>query len=794
MEPLTSDHLVFLRSCFGLDDDDLAEDILQQVRDEMGISCRATIPEVVAMIDHPDDVLCDLYRQAVRTKYAYLSALLEGAEAQQEFLQSLGQRDSWKELLDQWEAGAQVESETYLARVSQMPVKAVHARWYSTLPEFERWADLTRELLARAATADSDTQVMDTLVEVSGQEPGIFRQARLDEIERRVLAGWRMQQEVLKSFLDNLAVPEEAAESLGAWLEEAYATGRIEDAQLDDSGDEQRLLARLIAIVNESGLNVDKSIKEFLIVVRDHFGCDVADVLLVQSIVNGREERRLVLHTSTVDPSVTVDKLASEIGMTPEECGDEDKRTKLEAYAWERLVEAESYSENQGITGSIFSAVEAYGVLASVGTNYLSHDYRQSERHKSHYEHYYSSSLVQGEGRISDFWTFPIFVDEQFRAVFRLVNRKVEPADTARGLSFSVRLQARFASTLFSLLFSLSDVAQGTKSMRPYVGEEVSEQLILKELQNAFNIDWVDDSVLFKILTHMQRLPHHKAESRSLGCSLLLTKRDALERTISRIPACSYLGSLPARDISEMEKLLKLYDALDPLRTIFLYDETGKLHGTQRLHDNNREAQQLLHKVTAEPACLALVLEKGSRSILVYARGRLAGEVYLSERQGDWHVRCYEHAFQHSIAKVRQDVLPAAVVKRALMLAFRVSYRGHGALLVVGDWEQLHCDGSDFPFTEMMLDDDNLDEIAEIAKLDGATFISDDGRVVRTNTMIRPVEGMIPDSDPLIVGRGARHKTGFRTSKECPDALVIVVSENRSVLVLHDKSGLRLEV
>lgn len=83
---------------------------------------------------------------------------------------------------------------------------------------------------------------------------------------------------------------------------------------------------------------------------------------------------------------------------------------------------------------------------------------------------------------------------------------------------------------------------------------------------------------------------------------------------------------------------------------------------------------------------------------------------------------------------------------------------------------------------------------AEIAKLDGAVFVSKDGEiqdasVIIVNTVEREeIPGMLNTPQEARTG-GSRRKTAYHTSKECPKAVVVCVSQNGSIeIFLNGKS------
>jgi len=76
-----------------------------------------------------------------------------------------------------------------------------------------------------------------------------------------------------------------------------------------------------------------------------------------------------------------------------------------------------------------------------------------------------------------------------------------------------------------------------------------------------------------------------------------------------------------------------------------------------------------------------------------------------------------------------------------------------------------------------------MENLIEFAKIDGATFIDDQGDITYINVTIRAKQ---PTKRTLFPGRGARHEAAESISKKVPNALVVVVSENRGIRLVFD--------
>ncbi len=97
---------------------------------------------------------------------------------------------------------------------------------------------------------------------------------------------------------------------------------------------------------------------------------------------------------------------------------------------------------------------------------------------------------------------------------------------------------------------------------------------------------------------------------------------------------------------------------------------------------------------------------------------------------------------------------------------------------------------------ERKVDVQDMDELMNLAKLDGATIITRDGRLKAANVelinreeteeQIRRERKKDNRRRQIFTQRGSRHKAAIMTSIEYPEALIFVVSQNRDITVLCD--------
>ena len=126
-----------------------------------------------------------------------------------------------------------------------------------------------------------------------------------------------------------------------------------------------------------------------------------------------------------------------------------------------------------------------------------------------------------------------------------------------------------------------------------------------------------------------------------------------------------------------------------------------------------------------------------------------------------------------------------SVLRKVAETAVALSGMGEGAILAVGEFPTEHVKWSETRYDVPVTSIQDIDPcaLAECAKLDGATFISQTGYIRRYNVKVK----FTPEPDPLpevFDGRGSRHETAVKLAYTAPGTVVVVVSENGGISIV----------
>ena len=162
-------------------------------------------------------------------------------------------------------------------------------------------------------------------------------------------------------------------------------------------------------IVSSNVLTEKGIIKVFTKSVASLFNCDICDYLRVDDNV-------IRLYATSFEPS-----------------NNEDFEFQLE--------NREYYSYGEGITGAIMLG-NSNDHFFHLGTNCLASDGRQSPWHENAYSRFYR------ENDLHDFWVFPLYVDYELVAAFRVVKKTEQKPWT-----YAERLQLLYLAKWFQEFF-----------------------------------------------------------------------------------------------------------------------------------------------------------------------------------------------------------------------------------------------------------------------------------------------------------------------------------------------------
>lgn len=291
--------------------------------------------------------------------------------------------------------------------------------------------------------------------------------------------------------------------------------------------------------------------------------------------------------------------------------------------------------------------------------------------------------------------------------------------------------------------------------------------------------------VLTELVGHLLAVSNIRVETRSLGCSVLVgDERKLLNILQMRIPIKAPSGIKSGN----FGALISHYDALQETEAVFLFDKDGELVGIKRLVRSTEYGEtrgiQLLRQVTSESDAIGLVLRRERKAIAVYREGRLEAVAELSEKTGTW-----EFSTPMPIVEEIVSLVPGIgqTLETVLEISREMINRGYGGLFVIGDVPPtLQRKPPKIEMETVPIASLGVSMAADIAKLDGAMFVSKDGEVQDASVIIINTADEGKSSSPISASMtaktgGSRRETARRTSLECPNTAVVCISQNGTV-------------
>jgi orotate phosphoribosyltransferase len=296
---------------------------------------------------------------------------------------------------------------------------------------------------------------------------------------------------------------------------------------------------------------------------------------------------------------------------------------------------------------------------------------------------------------------------------------------------------------------------------------------------------------LIELLGHLIALANIRVESRPLGCAAVIGNAAHITRFFPSESPLRFSpkaeASIPA--LASWHRFIPYFDALLETDNVFLFDHGGSLVGIKHLarltEAHQSRGTQLLREVTEAADAVALLVRRERRAVYVYRDGTLSNIAELSEKTGVWEFSTPGPILDH-IEHELPGISPA--LQTVLEVCREMVTRGFGGLFVVGDRPPaLRHEPPKVTVARQPLRFVGTREAAEIAKLDGAVFVSRSGELEAATVIIRNAD---PDAAAPTGSRfprqpgGARSQAAHLTSRECPDAAVVLVSQN-GIIEVH---------
>lgn len=714
------------------------------------------------------------------------------------------EKEIWEKYLDIWDKMMDYDEIAYVSRLFQhrFDYDLVQKKWYPHESNpFQKWAqsqfERIYELWEKYNPLNSEENFEELHSNFQIGETDIYLRTVYSCFQKKIFDALFYKFKVIAEYLacnssefksdDEDSVNEDEVVTWIKELLEFISTEELSSVNKDYGYfiDKSTLevFKELVKKIYESDLGKEEAIYQFLNILKSHdaFHCDVCDFMEVTTGPEGEGKPQVTLSTSTV----------------PRE-REQDRQSMVE------LKKQESYRKGEGITGSIFLAPEDKNFF-HVGSDLLEQDYRQSEEQKSHYEKFYEEDLEAGDGKLCNFCAFPIYDDDKnLQYVLRVVNRTAsdEPKELhERAWDTSTKLQLHFLTRLVGCLLLC-----------------ISADLIGK-LRESLQLEWMEEQHLRTLIEHLEQVALSKSEDRNLGCTVAILGQNSV-KNLEYLKKATNSHIQLSSDI-ELDEMSDYYDAVESEKCCFIFDDNLKIveDNELKVFDSKDEMFEALEGFTVNyHDSIAFHVEKGHRVIKIVTRRSFEesgsseeneyGEIYFCEARGSWAFRDYN--------KILSDVHPYVNemeeqdLDKVLELAYCLTAKGLGGLIVVDDTpEKVNYKGGDIklkdPSHPSVKQDKDL--LVSLAKLDGAMIMDKNGSIEefgatinykkieeegsKTNSNRNSVnhQGELPDEvKNILKTSGHRHKAGVLTSFYRPNALVLVISENRIITALSNLS------
>jgi hypothetical protein len=734
-----------------------------------------------------EDKMEDLWQRYVHWKFCRLYELEQDSQISiAEFKSELAKRGTpdiyLKEFVEVWDEKRRDEELAYLYRYTQLPLEIVHKCWYPPNHCYD-WCRLQQEKIKHLDSCEPNkswgTKFLETCGKIS-QEPSMdfYRDWALALTCRKGLTkkiedlheDLMRKPATLEEFYQYQDIFNEIKNNFKSILSE-YGVLPLKH---QSGGFLAELSISLVESIYREGFNEDALIRSFLFELKDIFKCEVCDFVEVEE-----EGDLIVWRVATVSNN---------------ELSDEYKKIPIEKVRL-NVRRRESYKKGEGISGTILLLED--DMKTNLWHHIGSNDVLLDPRASTHIRHAYEEDIypyVLQDGKIHNFWMFPIFHDRKLIGAFRVVNKLDSEAKLqVGGWPYIARVELSLIANWFSKFLEASQpLLLKPEESLAFIswGREVDK------LMEKAQLAWIDRKFFSAILHHFSRIIFKKEEKRIMGSSVLI-----MEETNATLPIAFPFDNYPGIDVGPSEivypyhNLDSLLDIIDPLRGTFVFNGKGDFKRVVTLECENKRGNgfsgyDAICTITKKPPrSLFILLPRDTRNIFFYKDGEKIAELYMAERLGEWKFRSIEYIrdilFNHS------EIDDTNVLEMVLDASLELSSRRLGGLIVLGKLSK-----DTFTFQQGLtyirgltpLENIGSSRLVDFIKLDGATIIDSSGRLIRTNSIIRPLRD--PGNLEIFRDRGGRHKIGEEICRLAPHALVIIISENGGISILKNKKDL----
>lgn len=311
-------------------------------------------------------------------------------------------------------------------------------------------------------------------------------------------------------------------------------------------------------------------------------------------------------------------------------------------------------------------------------------------------------------------------------------------------------------------------------------------------------ISILEPKLFLRIIKHIRKIVYQKIENRNVGISIIFfSKVDEVEHRFAdydmqpiSIKRDECITDIKTFFEDKKNELKRSYKGVDSKKAFFafVYDKIKK---TLIFKGIRAFGNTTFEKICRDNA-VGFNVAEGIPCIRIYHQEELVEDYILSESTGDWVIRIKNDI--KNVIKEQVDLLPKDL-ESLTKIVMQLSYLRIGTILIITSnpekLEKLKSVAT-HTLTSLSLEEDLDSElIYQYASNDGAVIIYSESRkrlkayklgmVLESQNNYSKYYKELLSNDSC----GTRHENAVKYACEHPEDCIIVVSENRSISILH---------
>lgn len=342
------------------------------------------------------------------------------------------------------------------------------------------------------------------------------------------------------------------------------------------------------------------------------------------------------------------------------------------------------------------------------------------------------------------------------------------------------------------------------------VMEEFSRPLIqlYKEVDSRTSIfeTIITPELFLRIIKHLRKIANQRIESRNVGVNIIIFSQEERVGINGSYPVQfqpyvvpKNIGDVKDFFIDDSSNLQRIYKCIDSDCAFFAYiydKERDELK-----FDGIRSFSAKSMSTICGEGEIGFQLSRGTGCIRIYNKHNKIVDYYVSEVTGDWVARFDSDILDvlNGLKMFRED--DAKILSN---IATEISYLGYGAMIIItSDSNKFGNNSAPCKIINEELEESTANKtVFNYASYDGAVIIecgkgghrNDRLKICNFGVLINPTSTIDDDADYSILlnytNSGSRHEKAVRYAYDHPEDCIIVISENRTISIMHGRSPL----